>query len=289
MEREKKVWFITGTSTGFGRSLTEEALAQGDYVVATSRNLKDIEVFKQQAPERALILELDVHNEKDATQAVQTAVETFGKIDILVNNAGYGLLGAFEELTDEQIRHQFETNTFGLMNVTRAALPVLRNQGNGHIINISSVLGLTSFPGLSVYSSSKFAVEGFSIGLAEEVAPLGIKVTLVEPGAFRTKWANTTLDKAAKQNMNVYQETAGGLREWLTGINGVQPGDPNRAAKILVQIPELENPPLHLVLGREALQNAKDKLIPQLHALEKWSEVTISADFDEPVPSVFPK
>lgn len=286
---QKLVWFITGTSTGFGRSLTQEVIANGDYVVATARNIKDIESYKQQAPDRVLTLELDVHKEEDANLAVQKAVEQFGRIDILVNNAGYGLLGAFEELTDKQIRHQFETNVFGLMNVTRAVLPTLRNQRSGHIINISSVLGITSFPGLSVYSASKFAVEGLSVGLAQEVAPLGIKLTLIEPGAFRTNWAATTLDKGTKQDTDSYEETAGGLREWLKGVNGVQPGDPDRAAKIIVQIAEMEIPPLHLVLGREALQNAKDKLGPQLNDVKNWADVTISADFEEPIPSSFPK
>lgn len=289
MNHLKRVWFITGTSTGFGRALAQQVIAHGDYLVATARNIKDIEALQQQAPERVLTLSLDVQSEEDAKQAVQEALEQFGKIDILVNNAGYGLLGAFEELADEQIRHQFETNVFGLMNVTRAVLPILRDQRSGHIINISSILGLTAFPGLSVYSASKFAVEGLSIGLAQELAPLGIKLTLIEPGAFRTKFGATSLDKAATQNTETYDETAGGIRNFLSDLNGVEPGDPERAANIIVQIAELEQPPLHLVLGRKALQDAKDKLGAQLSSIEKWSDVTISADFDEPTPSSFPE
>lgn len=283
-----KTWFITGTSTGFGRSLAEEVIRTGNKVVATARKLSDIEDLKELAPDRVLTLTLDVHNEDEAAKAVHDAVEHFGGIDVLVNNAGYGLLGAFEDVTDEQIRKQFETNVFGLMNVTRAALPVLRKQKSGHILNISSVLGLTSFPGYSVYSASKFAVEGFSLGLAEELAPIGIKMTIIEPGAFRTKWADTSLSTTAVDSSE-YQNTAGGIRSWLSGLNGAQPGDPTRAAEIMIRIVESDNPPLQLVMGRDGLQNVKNRIEPHLKDIEKWADVTISADFNELYPIKFPE
>lgn len=286
--KNERIWFITGTSTGFGRALAEQAINAGNKVVATARKLSDIEALKELAPDRVLTLKLDVHNESDAQKAVNDAIEHFGGIDVLVNNAGYGLLGAFEDVTNEQVRNQFETNVFGLMNVTRAVLPVLKKQKSGHILNISSILGLTSFPGFSVYSASKFAVEGFSLGLAAELAPLGIKMTIIEPGAFRTKWAETTLN-ITEGDSSEYKETAGGIRSWLSGVNGVQPGDPKRAAEIMIRVVESSNPPLQLALGREALQNAKDRIGPHFKDIEKWADVTTSADFDERYPVEFPE
>lgn len=283
-----KTWFITGTSSGLGRALAEEVIRTGNQVVATARKLTDIEDLAALAPDRVLTLTLDVHKEEDAKTAIHAAVERFGGIDVLVNNAGYGLLGAFEDVTDEQIRQQFETNVFGLMYVTRAALPVLRKQQSGHILNITSVLGLTSFPGYSIYSASKFAVEGFSLGLAEELALIGIKMTIIEPGAFRTKWANTSLSTTSGDSSE-YEDTAGGIRNWLTGLNGSQPGDPARAAEIMIRLVESENPPLQLVMGREGLENVKKRIEPHLKNIQKWAEVSISADFGEQYPVPFPK
>ncbi|TFE22673.1 oxidoreductase [Cohnella luojiensis] len=288
MSTKQRVWFITGTSTGLGRSLAEKVIAHGDRLAAAARNIKDIEALKELAPDRVLTLKLDVHNEDEARKAVSATLDAFGQIDVLVNNAGYGLLGAFQEVTDEQVRNQFDTNVFGLMNVTRAVLPALVERRSGHILNISSILGLTSYPGFSVYSASKYAVEGFTVGLAHELAALGVKVTAIEPGAFRTKWATTTLEKAPAATA-AYSESSGGVRSWLTGLNGAQPGDPERAADIMIKLVETENPPLHLVLGRQALQDAKDKIGSLYSSIEKWADVTISGDFDEPVVDKFPQ
>ncbi|HDX9688620.1 TPA: SDR family NAD(P)-dependent oxidoreductase [Bacillus thuringiensis] len=284
----QRTWFITGTSSGFGRSLAEAVIKYGDKVVATARKVSDIESLKTLAPDRVLTLTLDVHNEHHAEKAVEEAISTFGSIDVLVNNAGYGLLGSFEDVTDEQIRNQFETNVFGLMNTTRAVLPVLRKQKSGHIINMSSAAGVTTFPGFSVYCASKFAVEGLSLGLAQELEPLGIKMTILEPGAFRTKWASVTLEQAPTDDMNEYKETAGGIRSWLTSVNGSQPGDPDRAANIIIRLVNSPNPPLQLVLGEQAVQDVKDRLGTHLNDIEDWSDVSVSADFEKPYPVDLP-
>lgn len=284
----QRTWFITGTSSGFGRSLAEAVIKYGDKVVATARKVNDIESLKALAPDRVLTLTLDVHNEYDAEKAVEEAISTFGSIDVLVNNAGYGLLGSFEDVTDEQIRNQFETNVFGLMNTTRAVLPVLRKQKSGHIINMSSAAGVTTFPGFSVYCASKFAVEGLSLGLAQELEPLGIKMTILEPGAFRTKWASVTLEQAPTDDMNEYKETAGGIRSWLTSVNGSQPGDPDRAANIIIRLVNSPNPPLQLVLGEQAVQDVKDRLGTHLKDIEDWSDVSVSADFEKSYPVDLP-
>ncbi|PFA31024.1 short-chain dehydrogenase/reductase [Bacillus thuringiensis] len=284
----QRTCFITGTSSGFGRSLAEAVIKYGDKVVATARKVSDIESLKALAPDRVLTLTLDVHNEYHAEKAVEEAISAFGSIDVLVNNAGYGLLGSFEDVTDEQIRNQFETNVFGLMNITRAVLPVLRKQKSGHIINMSSAAGVTTFPGFSVYCASKFAVEGLSLGLAQELEPLGIKMTILEPGAFRTKWASVTLEQAPTDDMNEYKETAGGIRSWLTSVNGSQPGDPDRAANIIIGLVNSPNPPLQLVLGEQAVQDVKDRLGTHLKDIEDWSDVSVSADFEKPYPVDLP-
>ncbi|PEV21376.1 oxidoreductase [Bacillus thuringiensis] len=284
----QRTWFITGTSSGFGRSLAEAVIKYGDKVVATARKVSDIESLKALAPDRVLTLTLDVHNEYHAEKAVEEAISAFGSIDVLVNNAGYGLLGSFEDVTDEQIRNQFETNVFGLMNITRAVLPVLRKQKSGHIINMSSAAGVTTFPGFSVYCASKFAVEGLSLGLAQELEPLGIKMTILEPGAFRTKWASVTLEQAPTDDMNEYKETAGGIRSWLTSVNGSQPGDPDRAANIIIGLVNSPNPPLQLVLGEQAVQDVKDRLGTHLKDIEDWSDVSVSSDFEKPYPVDLP-
>ncbi|PGV83901.1 oxidoreductase [Bacillus thuringiensis] len=284
----QRTWFITGTSSGFGRSLAEAVIKYGDKVVATARKVSDIESLKALAPDRVLTLTLDVHNEYHAEKAVEEAISAFGSIDVLVNNAGYGLLGSFEDVTDEQIRNQFETNVFGLMNITRAVLPVLRKQKSGHIINMSSAAGVTTFPGFSVYCASKFAVEGLSLGLAQELEPLGIKMTILEPGAFRTNWASVTLEQAPTDDMNEYKETAGGIRSWLTSVNGSQPGDPDRAANIIIGLVNSPNPPLQLVLGEQAVQDVKDRLGTHLKDIEDWSDVSVSSDFEKPYPVDLP-
>lgn len=272
-----RVWVITGTSTGFGRALAEGVIARGDRLVATARRPETIADLVALAPERVRAIALDVTVSEQVRAAVAAAHEAFGRIDVLVNNAGYGLLGAVEEVTDGQIRAQFETNVFGLFDVTRAALPLLRAQGGGHILMISSVAGQVGTPGLGIYDASKFAVEGFSEALAQEVAPFNIKVTLIEPGAFRTDWAGRSMPQA--EPIEVYQQTAGYVRGALAKFNGQQPGDPAKAAQAMIAVVEAAEPPLRLPLGGDAVGAIRQKIEQQLQELSEWEALSTSTNF----------
>ena len=274
---EKKVWFITGTSSGFGRILAEEVLAKGERVVATARKPEVLQDLIEKYPETARAVKLDVTNLDDAKNSVAEAVKSFGRIDVLVNNAGYALVGAIEEASDEQIRHQFDTNVFGVLNVTREVLPILREQKSGHIVNISSVVGFTAMPSLGVYSASKFALEGLSEALAAEVAPLGIKTTLVEPGPFytggveRAVFADNLLPEAYPSTVQlpeVFQEFSSTA------------GDPVKAVKIIIEAVESANPPFRLPLGLPAFEAIEAKLEQVKQEISVWRTRAIKTNFD---------
>jgi NAD(P)-dependent dehydrogenase (short-subunit alcohol dehydrogenase family) len=274
-----RVWFITGTSTGFGRALAEEILKRGERLVATARQPQSLADLERSAPDRVRIAQVDVTKPEEIQKALELGLSAFGQIDVLVNNAGYGLLGAFEESSDEQVRQQFETNVFGVFNVTRAILPMMRKQGHGHILNMSSVAGQTGAPGLGIYDASKFAVEGFSESLAQEVASLGIRVTLIEPGAFRTNWAGRSMEHTSP--IEAYAQTAGYVRQFLSQVNGQQSGDPVRAAQAMIQVVESANPPLHLPLGADSLGAIRAKIEKELQEFQAWESVIVSTAYPQ--------
>jgi NAD(P)-dependent dehydrogenase (short-subunit alcohol dehydrogenase family) len=272
------VWLITGCSTGFGRELVRAVLAKGHRVAATARNPATLDAFASSP--QALTAALDVTDPGQIGRAVAETIARFGQIDVLVNNAGYGYLGAVEEGEDEEIRAMFEVNVFGLAGMTRAVLPGMRARRSGHIVNISSMAGLAGFPGIGYYNATKFAVEGLSEALAKECAPLGIKVTVVEPGPFRTDWAGRSL-KLPKTPIADYAETAGARQAGIQNYSGKQPGDPARAAAAIIAAVEAKEPPLHLVLGRVAYDIASAKLKSFERELEAWRETSLGADFPE--------
>ncbi len=272
------VWFITGTSQGFGRELVRAALARGDSVIATSRNPQSVTSAFPDAGNKLFAVSLDFRDEKNISSVVEQSVAKFGRIDVLVNNAGHGLTGAVEEASDAEILSVYETNVFGLIRLTRAILPHLRKQRSGHIVNLSSIGGLVGLPGWGIYNSTKFAVEGLSEALAVEVAPLGIGVTIVEPGPFRTDFLGGSLAATAKV-LPDYKETAGQTRTATSQRNGKQPGDPALAADAIVQAVTSPKPPLHLLLGSFAYERFQTKLAAFKQEMETWREVTVGSDF----------
>ena len=273
----KNVWFITGCSTGFGRELATAVLDKGYRCVVTARNPKQVADIAAGHQDNALVLELDVTDNNEIESSVKTAEEKFGRIDVLVNNAGIGYFGSVEESDEAELRRMFEVNFWGLSAMTRAVLPGMRKQRSGHIVNVSSIGGLTAFPALAYYHATKFAVEGFSESLAKEVAPLGIKVTLVEPSGFRTDWAGRSANEA-KNTITDYAETAGKNLGNLRAASGRQAGDPKRAAEAIIKAVTSPEPPLHLLLGRAALKNAHLKLDALNRDFDAWEETTIGAD-----------
>lgn len=259
-----KIWFITGSSRGFGRQFVTAALERGDKVAATARDTDSLKDLVAAHGDAILPLSLDVTDKAAVTAAVKRAHDHFGRLDVVVNNAGYGLFGAVEELTEQQVRDQMETNFFGALWVTRAALPLLRAQGSGHIVQISSVGGVTAFPNLGVYNASKWALEALSEGLAQEVAGFGIKVTLVEPGGFATDWGGSSATFA--EQLPAYDE----LRTALAAFwRNFQPGDPTATGAALLKIVDADNPPLRVFFGTSPLE-----LVPQVYAdrLKTWQE-----------------
>jgi NAD(P)-dependent dehydrogenase (short-subunit alcohol dehydrogenase family) len=273
-----KIWFVTGSSRGLGRTLVEAILAAGDKVIATARKPEELKDLSATYGESIRAVKLDVTSPADVKKAVATAVEAFGRIDVLINNAGYGFLGAFEEMSDEEFKGQMETNFWGVVNVTRAILPHLRQQGSGHIIQITSVGGRSAFPGLSGYHAAKFAVEGLSEALALEVKPLGLKVTIVEPGGFRTDWAGASM--AFAKPMEAYAPTIGFMREQLKLRDGNQPGDPRKAAEAILKLVDMPEAPLRLPLGNDAMAVLRNGYKTSAEELERWAEITKSTDFD---------
>lgn len=276
--QSKRVWFITGCSTGLGRALVERVLAHGDRVVVTARRLAQVEEFAYHHPDRVLALALDVTDAAQVAHTVEQAEHKFGAIDVLVNNAGYGYLAAVEEGEDEQVRAMFETNFFGLVELIRKVLPGMRARKRGHIVNISSVGGLIGNPSSGYYNATKFAVEGLSEALAKEVAPLGIRVTIVEPGPFRTDWSGRSL-KVPEHSIDAYAATAGARRKEIQGNFGKQPGDPLRAADAIITTVESESPPINLVLGENGLVRVRAKAKQFLDSLDQWEALTLSADY----------
>lgn len=274
---DKKVWLVTGCSNGFGLEIARLVLARGDCLVATARRVDKLDVLKPQFEGQLLSLQLDITQAENVSRVVRATIREFGRIDVLVNNAGYGLTGAIEEATDPEIREQFDTNVFGTMRLTREVLPFLRNQGGGHVITISSVAGLVSTPGMGWYNGSKYALEGLFEALSLEAAPLGIRVTMVEPGAFRTQFAGTSM-KLTK-SIPAYDATVGQTKRMFSTLTGNQPGDPVKGAKAIVDLVELENPPLRLVLGNVALDRVRGKLEAFQKLLDEWEPVTRSVDF----------
>jgi len=273
-----RVWFITGASTGFGRSLALAALAAGGRVAATARDPGRLDPALA-AGERVLRLPLDVTDPGQCRQAVETTLAAWGRLDVLVNNAGYGQLGAIEEVSDAEARQVFDTNVFGLLHVLRAALPAMRRAGAGHVVNIGSVGGLLARSGIGIYAATKFAVEGISEALHQELKPLGIAVTVVEPGPFRTDFAGRSLRDAAVA-IDDYVATAGERRAELRGKHGTQQGDPDKAARVIIEAIDAPEPPLHLVLGRPAMDRAGEKLRALLDEIERWRAPSAATDFD---------
>jgi NADP-dependent 3-hydroxy acid dehydrogenase YdfG len=275
-----RVWFITGCSSGFGRLLAEEVLKAGDKVVATARNIGTIADLEKNYPKTARAISLDVTHRDQIKTAVEQALDHFGHIDVLVNNAGYGLVAALEEATDEDIRREIDTNVYGVVHVTRALLPHLRARKSGHVINLSSIAGLIATPGLGYYNLTKFAVEGFSEALALEVAPLGIKVTLIEPGPFRTEFLAGSLVESGEQIAD-YAETAGKTRVNMRKGAGSQKGDPVKAVHAIMQVVDSPEPPLRLLLGAIAYRRAHEKIALIERDAKAWEKVTLGADFPE--------
>jgi NAD(P)-dependent dehydrogenase (short-subunit alcohol dehydrogenase family) len=274
----KKVWLITGCSTGFGRELAKEVLSKGYNAAVAARNTDDIKDIVAAYPESSIAVKLDVTVTSDITSAVKNTIERFGQIDVLVNNAGIGYFAAIEESEDEQVRRMFEINVFGLAKMTQEVLPHMRKQRSGHILNIASIGGLRAFPGVGFYNATKFAVDGFSEALSKEVAPLGIKVTIVAPSGFRTDWAGRSA-KDTSIKIDDYETTAGKNAGDIRGYSGNQPGDPVRAAKAMIAITEIPEPPLRLLLGKAALKGARAKLQEFKKDYDAWAETTEGADF----------
>lgn len=276
--KSNKVWFITGASKGFGLEIVKTALAAGDHVVATVRgNAPKLNDLSDAG--HLLVVKLDVTREDEVKAGVAEAIAKFGHIDVLVNNAGYGLLGATEEASDQEVRKQYDTNVFGLLNVTRAILPHMRNRKSGHIINISSLFGYgASVPGFGLYGSTKFAVEGISEGLALEVNALGIKVTAAAPGLFSTSFASSESYISSETVLEAYQDTVGGVRKSIGHIDGKQPGDPAKLAAVILELANNENPPLHLPIGRDAVATFHTSREKTALEVVEWEAVSSATD-----------
>ena len=274
----KKVWLITGCSTGFGRALAIEVLAQGYSAAVASRNINDVEDIVSRYPETALAVSLDVTSGAEITAAVEKTIAHFAQIDVLVNNAGIGYFGAIEESEEAEVRRMFEINVFGLAKMIQEVLPHMRKRRIGHILNIASIGGLRSFPGVGFYNATKYAVDGLSESLSKELAPLGIKVTIIAPSGFRTDWAGRS---AKDSNIRIadYATTAEKNKGDIRAYSGNQPGDPVRAAKAMIAVTESATPPLRLLLGAAALKGARLKLEELKHDFDTWAEITVGADF----------
>lgn len=277
----KKVWFITGSSRGLGRSLTAAVLANGDYVAATARKPEQLNDLVEKYPNQIYPIPLDVTDYDEVYQSVVAAVAHFGRIDILVNNAGFGITGAAEAFTDQQVRSQLETNLYAPIEVTRAILPYMRQQGSGRILQISSVGGRVGGPGLTIYQAAKFGLGGFSEALAKEVSPLGIHVTCIEPGGFRTDWGRESMSFA--REIAGYEPTVGRMSEFMNSGHYVPMGDPDKAAKVMIDLIDHPKPPIHLILGSEAISIVKGAEAAKKAELEQWESISVSTDHEEAV------
>ncbi|WP_311886606.1 MULTISPECIES: oxidoreductase [unclassified Pseudomonas] len=273
-----RTWFITGASRGFGNLIAERALRAGDAVIATARNPQDITDRLGEQP-NLLAVRLDVTREDEAHQAVAAGIKRFGRIDVLINNAGFGVLGAVEETSASETERLFATNVFGLLNVTRAVLPHMRAQRSGRVINISSIGGYQAYMGWGVYGSTKFAVEGITEALHQELAPLGIQATVVEPGFFRTDFLDEQSLIKTRLELADYSETVGKMRAFAEAANHAQPGDPQKFAEAMLALVNAPNPPQRLALGSDTVARieAKNRLVAQ--ELAEWNELALSTDF----------
>jgi NAD(P)-dependent dehydrogenase (short-subunit alcohol dehydrogenase family) len=280
MNRDHPVWLITGCSTGFGRELARLVLARGWRAVITARDASKVADLAEGHADRALVLPLDVTRREQIDDAVARAKQQFGRIDVLVNNAGYGYLAAIEEGEDEAVRAMFETNVFGLIDMTKAVLPLMRDLRSGLVVNISSIGGIMSFAATGYYHATKYAVEGLSESLAIELKPLGIDVLIVEPGPFRTNWAGPSIKQSATR-IEDYAETAGERRRQTEARSGKQPGDPVRGAQAIIDAALSDEPPLRLLLGKMALELARRKLESMRTDFDAWEATTLGADFPE--------
>lgn len=274
----KRVWFITGSSRGLGRSLTEAVLAKGDSVAATARNTNALKGLVAKYDKQILPVTLDVTDYDQIHLAVETAIAHFGKIDVLVNNAGFGIVGAAEAFSDEQVRSQLETNLYAPIEITRAVLPHMRKQKSGRILQISSIGGRVGNAGVSIYQAAKFGLSGFSEVLAKEVADLGILVTSIEPGGFRTDWAGDSMTYAPRiEGYDLVDKR----RNFFQSKDFIPTGDPEKAAEVMLDLVDHPQPPVHLVLGSEAIGMLKHADATRTEEMEKWMEVSLSTDHDE--------
>lgn len=276
-----KTWFITGAARGFGAEITKSALAAGDNVVASARRQNDVQKAFPDAGDRLLAQSLDVTDPDAAAEAVKASVAKFGRIDVLVNNAGYGQLGLFEESAEEDVERQFATNVFGVMRVTRAVLPTMRAQKSGHIINFSSTAGVGPYALASLYGASKFAVEGFSVNLAMDVESFGIKVTIIEPGFFRTDFLDPSSVHFSGKQIKDYDKVRPEIEAQYKGVNHKQPGDPAKLGAAIVKVAGVSAPPARLLMGSDAIEFARSQLQSRLAELEAWTELSGSTDHDD--------
>jgi NAD(P)-dependent dehydrogenase (short-subunit alcohol dehydrogenase family) len=275
----QRTWLITGASRGFGAEIAKAVLAAGDRLIATARNQTDLQQFG--TSKDVLTLSMDVTDEAQVKAAIATSLEKFGQIDVLVNNAGFGLLGAIEECSAEEVESVYRTNVFGLLNVTRAVLPSMRQHRSGHIINISSIGGYCSSPGWGIYGSTKFAVEGITEALHGELAPLGIHATVVEPGYFRTNFLDGSSLRPSAVQIPDYAQTVGKIRDVAAGLNHQQPGDPTKLAPAILQIVNTDEPPLRLPLGTDTLQAIAEKNAYVEQETAKWRTLSESTDYQK--------
>jgi NAD(P)-dependent dehydrogenase (short-subunit alcohol dehydrogenase family) len=285
MVKKNDVWFVTGCSKGLGRAIAQEALRAGYHVVVTARRVADVDDIVDAKKEQALAVELDVTSIDSISAAVASAQERFGRIDVLVNNAGYGYFGAIEEGEDSGVRAVFETNVFAPVNLIKAVLPGMRERRHGHVINISSVGGLVAYPAVGYYHMTKFAIEGLSETLAKELSPFGVGVTVVEPGAFRTNFREFDGYKQPVTRIPAYADTAGKARDTLFANHGKQGGDPSRGARVIITAVEDQEPPVHLAIGSDALDQIRRKLAEVTRDLDEWEDLSISTDFLGPTPN----
>jgi NAD(P)-dependent dehydrogenase (short-subunit alcohol dehydrogenase family) len=275
-----RVWFITGCSTGFGLLLAHELLKRGERVIATARNASKLDDLLTLYPDTARTFKLDVTKPDEIDSVARVALTAFGHIDVLVNNAGYGVNGAIEEVSEDEFEPMFQTNLYGLIRVTKAFLPHFRERRSGNIFNFSSIGGLIGGAGWGFYSATKFAVEGLSEALAAEMKPLGVHVTIIEPGPFRTDFLGRSGKLAAKE-FPEYKDTAGKAREYLKTNAGKQPGDPQKAIEAVIAVADSPEPPVHLILGKIALTRFRGKLEQWEKEMAAWEAVTLGADFPE--------
>lgn len=275
---KQQIWFITGISSGLGKALAEAVIEKGGFVIGTFRNPSQTEAFNETHHSRAVAFTLDLTKPNDIRSAFDVVRSRFGRLDVLVNNAGFGFAGAIEEASIDEVRGVFEANVFGALQITQAALPIFRQQQSGHIVQISSHGGFKAMPGFGVYNASKFALEGFSEALAAEIAPLGIRLTIVEPGPFRTNFAGDSFRQASAR-LAAYDATAGAFRDRMQLVNGKQEGDPRKAAQAIMQVVTAAEPPLRLPLGKIALGTLTAKLESVQKDIDSWKDVAEGAVF----------